>query len=138
MKLNSGESFTYFVNEEKRTVVAILTVPQGIMGTEMLRIIQKESGSYFGMDDCVLGRRMVLKGRYEGKAVCHSDDEWDIEKGKHLAKLRALRAYLKDRKEISKVLVSVYEGVAERMRNADDYSNYVMEHITDAIDKYDD
>lgn len=37
-----------------------------------------------------------LKDKYVGKARCHPDDEFSIEKGKKIAKKRCLRKYRKD------------------------------------------
>ena len=108
------------------------------MGSEMLRILRKESGSNFGVDDCMLGKAMVLQGRYEGKAVCHSDDEWNLEKGMHIAKLRALRSYMKDRLRVSKRVSEIFHNLALRFDSAEEYTEYSLEHIESAVKKYED
>ena len=55
----------YFVNEEKRTVVAKIT-------------------------DYVVGDEYVT---VTGKSKCHPDDEWDVKKGTKLARIRAIKKF---------------------------------------------
>ena len=136
MRFNNGEHIEYFVNEEKRTVVAVLYANPGVMGNEMLRIMRKESGNNFGIDDCMLGKAMILKGRYEGKAVCHIDDEWDVEQGMHIAKLRALRLYMRDRLRIAERLSDIFSNLALRFVDSEEYTDYSINHIEEAIAEY--
>lgn len=55
----------YFVNEEKRTVVAKIT-------------------------DVVIGDAYVT---VTGKSKCHPEDEWDVKKGTKLARIRAIKKF---------------------------------------------
>lgn len=137
MRLHNGETFEFYVNEEKRTVVAVLNVPQNVMGNEMLQIMSKESGNHFGIEDCMISKSMTLTGRYEGKAVCHDEDEWDEEKGMRLAKLRALRLYMRDRKRVATLIANTFEGILNRMEDAEAYCEYALDHIEEAIENFD-
>ena len=137
MNFHNEEEIVYFINEEKKTVVAMLTVPENAMGNEMLRLINKSSGVHFSINNCAIGKSIALKGRYKGKAVCHSEDDWDEKKGMHLAKLRALRAYAKDRERIAMLLSDTYSDILRRLERAEEYSHYATEHIEDAIENFD-
>lgn len=137
MRLHNGEIFEFYVNEEKRTVVAVLSVPQNAMGNEMLRIMSKESNNHFGIEDCMIGKSMALAGRYEGKAVCHNEDEWDEEKGMQLAKLRALRLYMRDRQRIATLITNVFDGIVNRFEDAEDYCGYALDYLEEAIEHFD-
>lgn len=135
MRLHNGEKFQYFVDEEKRTVVAVLTVPQNAMGNEMLRIMKKESGNYFAIEDCMITNAMMLKGKYVGKAVCHGEDTWDVETGKRLAELRATKQYARDRYRIACLINDVFDGIQKRFDRAEEYTEDSIENIEDAIEK---
>lgn len=56
----------YYVNEEKRTVVAKIT------------------------DVVVIGNECVT---FTGKSKCHPDDKWDVKKGTKLARIRAIKKF---------------------------------------------
>jgi hypothetical protein len=135
MRLHNAEKFNYFIDEEKRTVVAVLTVPQNAMGNEMLRIMKKESGNHFAIDDCVINTSMLLKGKYVGKAVCHSEDEWNVEVGKRLAALRATKQYANDRYRINRLIVDIFDGIQKRFERAEDYAADAPENIEEEIEK---
>lgn len=137
MRLNNGETFDFYVNKEKRTVVAVLTVPENLMGNEMLQIIGKSSGNNFCIEECAINESIALKGRYVGKASCHEEDAFDEEKGIHLAKLRALRSYMKDRKRVATRIADVFDEIANRFENAEDYCEYAIEHIEESIKNFD-
>lgn len=137
MRFNNGETFDFYVNKDKRTVVAVLTVPQNAMGNEMLQIVGKSSGNNFCIEECMIGETLALKGKYVGKAVCHEEDIFDEEKGIHLAKLRALRAYMKDRKKIATKIADVFDEIANRFEDAERYCEYALDHIDEAIENFD-
>ena len=134
MNFHNGEHFDFYVNEEKRTVVAVLTVPDDVVGCEMFDIINKASNSSFAITNGILGKGLMVTGRYEGKAVCHENDEWDVEKGKHIAKLRALRTYTKERAKKMASVERIFNEIAKRFEAANEYSQHAIEHIEDALD----
>ena len=125
------------VNQDKRTVVAILSVPCLLMGDELSNIMYKETREdipfalYLGS----LSKRLQLQEKYIGKAVCHSEDEWDEEKGIAIARLRAIKQYAKDRKRILSIMKEIFDGIEDRLGDAKKYAKYSIEHIDDAIEK---
>lgn len=74
----------FFVNEEKRTIVGKLIVPDDEELFDLAQIVD-ESDEDFCYEN--------LKGSYEftvfeAKAKCCPDDKWDVEKGKNIVNER--------------------------------------------------
>ena len=75
------EDVKYFVNEEKRTVVAVLE------GTEDLftDFMYDNNGPLPCRDYCELDDRYSLPNRFVGIAKCSVNDEWNEQLGKLIA-----------------------------------------------------
>lgn len=82
----------YEVNEEKRTVVAVITdtyYDAILMADKMFKNTPFRTD--FGYSHHM--RKYYIKDTYVGIAKCNPDDEWDEEVGKELARQRVLRAH---------------------------------------------
>lgn len=82
----------YEVNEEKRTVVAVITdtyYDAILMADKMFKNTPFRTD--FGYSQHM--RKYYIKDTYVGIAKCNPDDEWDEEVGKELARQRVLRAH---------------------------------------------
>ena len=115
--------FEYFVNEEKKTVVCKMTVPEEYVFNEVRNIVEKSKflimGEYM---EC-----MLLYGfhhQYKGISKCHPDATFDIETGKRIAKLRALRQFNDDKyRVIDYVLDEMFDAV-RGVESALEYAGY--------------
>lgn len=112
--------FEYFVNEEKKTVVCKMTVPEEYVFNEVRNIVEKSKflimGEYMEYL-CMYG----LHPYYKGISKCHPDDTFDIEKGKRIAKLRALMRFNDDKYW---VLDSVFGEICDAVRGVESAREY--------------
>lgn len=114
--------FDYYVNEEKRTVACKLTVPPNFVDTELGDILLRNDfySSYCSFDD--------KQYEYIGVAKCHPEDTFEVDKGKRIAKLKALKKFNADKYlYFTQFSTSLYKMV-EEVQNARYY----------AADKYND
>ena len=130
------EVIDFYINEEKGTVTAVLTVPQDILAQEMLNIFHKASGTAFVVNGIDMQTNMLLVGTYRGVAYCHNDDTFDAEVGMKIAKLKALKAYYQDRKVIANRIQTIFEDAAERMAVATEHNMYSLNHIEELLEEF--
>lgn len=73
----------YFINEKDKTVTAKVTV-------KFPNIVQtKDSSKGIELISCIKASIWKLKKSYIGTAKCNSNDNFDVEKGKKIARARA-------------------------------------------------
>ena len=84
-----GSNITYYINKDKRTIVATLRNCEYdvVKKLDRLNIL----GTFIDLDKC------MLHDKYVGKAICHEDDEWNEEIGKQIAKDKVLFKYYADK-----------------------------------------
>jgi hypothetical protein len=127
-------NITYHINEEKRTVVAVLHTNPLEVALEISNIAEKSFNNNLRFV-IPYDTNLYIKDTYKGKAVCHKDDEWDVEKGKRIAKFKALHSFMKDHKKITAVAVDIFEDALKRVKAADHYSDYSLRHIAENLEK---
>ena len=88
-------SVTYYVNRDKKTVVAVIKckigTPVGIFD-KVVKKLQKANGNKNVLDvrgDYFKSQNVYINERYVGVAKCHEHDVFDEEFGKKLALARA-------------------------------------------------
>lgn len=108
---------TYYIDEEKRTVVCKL---RGAMFDVIDNLLSRCNYVDFEND-------YTMKDCYVGKAKCSPEDKWDKNAGKRIALCRALVSYYNDR---DKVFMKVYNDLAS-------VTNYCLEQATYAGHKAD-
>lgn len=86
-----GSKIRYYINEEKRTVVAVM---DGVRDEIMDEVWQYAPNKEYYSD---FHKKVMLKDLYRGKAICHESDEWDVEVGKKIARNRMLTNFYADR-----------------------------------------
>lgn len=98
----------YVVNEEKRTVVAIMRdcaldgevlIENDIGKSNLMLFWGKASGRY------------LINNTYRGKAVCSVEDKWDVELGKRIARNRMLNKYYKAKLRVLKLALKDINSV---------------------------
>ena len=129
----NNEEIRYVINEEKRTVVAILTVPQTEICDEVCNIMNKNSSRFFLVPSILATDAMLLTGVYRGKAKAHPDDQWDVEEGKKWARIRARRLYMQDRKRIISALEDVFDDIEDNIESAVKYTKGVLKRIDEDL-----
>ena len=129
----NNEDIRYVINEEKRTVVAILTVPQTEICDEVCNIMNKNSSRFFLVPSILATDAMLLTGVYRGKAKAHPDDQWDVEEGKKWARIRARRLYMQDRKRIISALEDVFDDIEDNIESAVKYTKGVLKRIDEDL-----
>ena len=134
MRLNSTDFFDVFVNKEQRVVTVKLHVSPETAGNEMLDIIRKSSSPHFAIDEARIAPSIALKDTYIGIAKCHENDVFDEAKGIEIARLRAIKAYTKDRKRIAHKLVNIFNDITARLADSATYFDYAITHIDSAIE----
>lgn len=134
---NQNENIRYIINKEKRTIVAILTVPKTEIGQEVERIINKNAAPFFQVTTMHIAPTMLLTGTYRGIAKAHPDDEWNEKEGKKRARLRARRLYMKERQRIVKGLEDVFDNIEDNMERAVDFTKNVLKRIDKDVNALD-
>lgn len=129
----NNEDIRYIVNEEKRTVVAILTVPQTEICDEVCNIMNKNANRFFVVPSVLATDAILLTGVYRGKAKAHPDDQWDVEEGKKWARIRARRMYMQDRKRIISALEDVFDDIEDNIESAVKYTKGVLKRIDEDL-----
>jgi hypothetical protein len=113
-------SVQYIIDKDKRTIVAILNVSATKIATEVRNIITKRSSNYFTVIGVIPSNKLLLSGKYVGKAKAHPDDKWDENKGKEIALLRAQKAYMTERAKIMRGLEDVFDDIEDNVKKAGD------------------
>lgn len=132
-----NEDIRYVINEEKRTVVAILTIPQTEIVDEIANIVNNNANRFFQITEMMASPAMLLTGMYRGIAYAHPEDEWNVEEGKKRARLRARRQYMKERKRIIKALEDVFDDIEDNVERAVKFTKNVLKHIDEDMDALD-
>jgi len=88
------DKFNFYVDEEKRTVVATLFVDEDCVVDEMVNILRKSVFSEIFIPHIEYNPNLLVKGKYVGKAYCHPNDTFNVETGIELARMKAIKAYL--------------------------------------------
>lgn len=80
---------TYYVNESKRTVVAVITNTEEALINKIRKSLKGGLNEFFAFK----GYRSYMPDKFVGKAKCAPEDTWDEVYGKQLARERALEKY---------------------------------------------
>lgn len=127
VETKNKSGITYYIDEEKRTVVCKL---RGAMLDVVDNLLSHCSYVDFEND-------YTMKDCYVGKAKCSPEDKWDKSTGKRIALCRALVAYYKDK---DKMFMEVYKDLANvrnyclkqslyAVRKADSYRAELNKHL---------
>ena len=118
------EYIDYFVDENHKKVVAKLCVPQTTVMDEMLNVINKSCASHFLITNIAFQDNMLVSGTYTGIATCHPNDDFDVSVGMHVAKMKAIRSYMNDRKVVTARLARIFNDMATRVDTMDKHTDY--------------
>lgn len=118
---------TYYIDEEKRTVVCKL---RGSM-------FDVKENLFFHCEQVDFMHNYWMKDCYVGKAKCSPEDKWDKDTGKRIALCRALVSYYDDKHKVFnqayKDVVSVERYIAEQSAYAEgksvSYRDELRKHL---------
>jgi len=138
MRFHRGEYFEVYENEQKQTVTVVLFVPSNTVVCEAFEALRKSSNNNLdaGWMNSPLSRTVAVNNRFVGIAKCGDGDEYNFETGYKLARLRAIRAYAKEKARIARKVVEYFEEAANRLENMADYLDDSVETITEEIEKF--
>lgn len=137
MRLNSGEAIKFFENKEKKTVVAVLYVDKDVAVDEAMSMLNKSAnGAFDATTWFVTSKSLAVKDKFVGIAKCCDTDEYDYEKGCELAKLRAVRAYAKERARLAYELSEIFNKTTSRLRVATSYLEDSVNILTEKINSF--
>lgn len=114
----STSKITYYIDEEKKTVVAVMTDCEydaiDILEKMGIRSISHNSWS---MD------KFMINTTYRGKAKCSPDDEWDEEEGMCIARNRMLANYYRARTMALMHAEKIFQDILDELGSRIDYSD---------------
>ena len=119
----------YIINEEKRTVVAIMRDCKNDACRLFARDVEKIYGTEFWYPLHSLDYK--INDTYRGKAHCSEDDAWDVEEGKRIARNRMLFKYYRAR---YKALEKIYEDWGKVFSSLGDRVSYAAIKLSRADD----
>lgn len=129
-----GQKITYYVDEEKRTVVAVLKVNPYDAALEIVNAVNKSLSPYL-VTLIPKDTSFLVNDTYMGKAICHEEDTWNLEKGKEIARLKALRTFTIERGKLIEIVEKSFESALERVEKAKQHSDYTLNHIVDKLNE---
>lgn len=124
MKSQTKIDTKYYVNEEKRTVVCVLTVTDEILNKLHKYGLAEEYFQYFPYEPSVR--------KYTGIARCAPEDQFDVRYGKRLAEYRASHKRWKD---VNRELLKYASETTARVKNLMNYG--LLRMPTPPIEKED-
>lgn len=83
-----NEDVKYYVNEDKRTVVAVIDGCNWDAYNEVEKIVEN-----YGVHVSDYNKVVYMPRTFKGIAKCHPEDKWDEEVGKKVARHKLLVAY---------------------------------------------
>ena len=131
-----SESIKYYVNPAKRIVAATVTVEPDAIIEEIMSLFRKSFSDSLVITGCTYNvKSFSLKGKYVGVATCHPDDTFDIEKGKKIARRKALKAYMNDRMAITNKVLNAANSFAQRAECMHSHSISAIKNINKSLNK---
>ena len=103
-------AFRYFINEEKRTIVAVLDNCEGDLGERIRKVLKRHNTNFRYYES-----KTEMPDVFRGKARCNPQDTWDEAIGKKLAKERALEKYEKCWNRQLNLIVNQFEESVETL-----------------------
>ena len=113
--MSRDSKIIYKINKEKRVIVCTVTDCTHIATGRIYKYAKHYMYEYAD----------IIKDKYVGVAKCSPEDEWDEEKGKRLALIRAKR---KRSKDINRVIT---RAIQIMKREIEDLEKYAIHKIPD-------
>lgn len=119
----------YYVNENKKTVAAVMRDSRREFRNEMSKLIDKTLGFLWEVDHIYSCGLSCIKDTYRGKAHCIKNDEFNVEVGMKIAREHMLANYYIDR-------AAAFTAVAEIIGNLFSEIQYRAEMAFERADKF--
>ena len=129
-RVEQEKTVTYIIDEENRTVKAVIKNLKWDAVNSIFRIFIKE-----GIQFCPT-KENVLNSSYSATAKCSEKDEFDVEKGKLIARRKAIVKYNKAKAAKMQKVYNKISKVEKSLKATIDYTTKKYEKFEDELKKY--
>ena len=129
-RVEQEKTVTYIIDEENRTVKAVIKNLKWDAVNSIFRIFIKE-----GIQFCPTEEN-VLNSSYSATAKCSEKDEFDVEKGKLIARRKAIVKYNKAKVAKMQKVYDKISKVEKSLKATIDYTTKKYEKFEDELKKY--
>lgn len=136
---NPNSNVTYYINEEKRTVVAKI-VPKATAFIEQIDSVARKMAHTrnTAISPCLsdamsykIYESLLMKRHYTGKAKCSPNDVFDVETGKKLALARAKVKEMEDRVRMFRDVLDWLYAVRNNIEDMFDKEDILLDKYID-------
>ena len=129
-RVEQEKTVTYIIDEENRTVKAVIKNLKWDAINSIFRIFIKE-----GIQFCPTEEN-VLNSSYSATAKCYEKDEFDVEKGKLIARRKAIVKYNKAKVAKMQKVYDKISKVEKSLKATIDYTTKKYEKFEEELKKY--
>lgn len=129
-RVEQEKTVTYIIDEENRTVKAVIRNLKWDALNTIFRLFIKE-----GIQFCPTEEN-VLNNTYSATAKCSEKDEFDVEKGKLIARRKAIIKYNKAKVAKMQKVYDKLSKVEKSLKATIDYTIKKYEKFEDELKKY--
>lgn len=129
-RVEQEKTVTYIIDEENRTVKAVIKNLKWDAINSIFRIFIKE-----GIQFCPTEEN-VLNSSYSATAKCSEKDEFDVEKGKLIARRKAIVKYNKAKVAKMQKVYDKISKVEKSLKATIDYTTKKYEKFEEELKKY--
>lgn len=129
-RVEQEKTVTYIIDEENRTVKAVIKNLKWDAINSIFRIFIKE-----GIQFCPTEEN-VLNSSYSAIAKCSEKDEFDVEKGKLIARRKAIVKYNKAKVAKMQKVYDKISKVEKSLKATIDYTTKKYEKFEEELKKY--
>lgn len=123
------KTISYFIDEEKRTVKAVI---RDVKYDAYLALI-KIYGGKLNVEEFVPRETLYMNSTYTGTATCHELDEFDIEKGKTIARKHAIAKYNNAKARRLQRFVTAIDKYTDEVKDLLSYTKKKEERTLDQL-----
>lgn len=129
-RVEQEKTVTYIIDEENRTVKAVIrNLKWDALNTIFRLFIKEDVKLRFSLD-------IILNNTYSATAKCSEKDEFDVEKGKLIAKRKAIIKYNKAKVAKMQKVYDKLSKVEKSLKATIDYTIKKYEKFEDELKKY--
>lgn len=129
-RVEQEKTVTYIIDEENRTVKAVIRNLKWDALNTIFRLFIKEGIQFCSTEE------NVLNNTYSATAKCSEKDEFDVEKGKLIARRKAIIKYNKAKVAKMQKVYDKLSKVEKSLKATIDYTIKKYEKFEDELKKY--
>lgn len=129
-RVEQEKTVTYIIDEENRTVKAVIrNLKWDALNTIFRLFIKEDVKLRFSLD-------IILNNTYSATAKCSEKDEFDVEKGKLIARRKAIIKYNKAKVAKMQKVYDKISKIEKSLKATIDYTTKKYEKFEDELKKY--